>query len=236
MLNNVSKLALGGLLAAGLASNVGVKSAKASSETQTFTFSQSAASLVNISYQLFNSSLGTLTDVKFLLNGTAVGTDVYTTGADLAPPFTYNIGQTNANSARLLITGPPSGHTYVNHVETADFSDTGTLGNSATYTSTSDPSAILSTDTATSGLGVFIGTGTSPTDLVLGAPGGITSATNNSVGISTTPGLTVSGSFDLVYDYSLPVTGVPEPGTWALLAASGSLTLVGLRRRRSLKK
>jgi hypothetical protein len=62
-------------------------------------------------------------------------------------------------------------------------------------------------------------------------------------GAQTYPGPTpAAGTYTsqliLVYNYTIPPppNGLPEPGTWALVFASASVSLVGLRRRRALKK
>jgi hypothetical protein len=47
---------------------------------------------------------------------------------------------------------------------------------------------------------------------------------------------TIGGTLTLVYNFNGPTTpGTPEPGAWALLVATASVSVAGLRKRRMTK-
>jgi hypothetical protein len=195
----------------------------------------------DIPYNLFNSSLGTLTSVTLELTTT-----------DTVSSEVVNINSTpevvtNASASfPLTIYGPPT-------TTSPPYDLTTYL---ATTTITAGPyTGIAAPDFATTVMGTQGGTtdsGIVPVPMAdwLGnweTPGGGVSGTNilfasgagnylGSAGSGVFFGgvASVSGTLTLIYTYQS--NGTPEPGALALLLASASVSLVGIRRRRAIKK
>jgi hypothetical protein len=218
--------------------------ARASTITQSFNIpSQATAFSHSIDYSLFNSGLGTLTGVTLDLSTTSVvEIDVY--NINLSPQAFTNAKATFP----LTVTGPPGSTTYITDTITAG-PISGTA-NPATL-SVGPPPGLVPTETVFPGVpgnensGVVPvpsadwvgnwekpGGGLSVTDLVFSSGIGNYSGSANS-GVFFGGSGSVSGTLTLVYTYTAGTT--PEPGAWALLVASASVSLAGLRRRRMAK-
>jgi len=226
---NINKLASLGVAIGFLAAT---GAAKAQSVSQMFSFPTTSASFsLTHPFNLFDSSLGTLTSITIELatTGTAnvtVGnsdsnphnfTNAFVTlpltvsgppGSTtlLSENLTANIASGVANPGNNTFPGVPATNDITNSIPSADFSSYETPPNGGTFIIT------VASASATSGGTEVGGSG----DLGFGGNGN------------------ASGTVTLVYNYQGPV-GTPEPGTWALLFASGSISVLELRRRRARK-
>jgi len=227
------------LMVAGIA--VGVLAASNAARATTITQSWNIPTVgtpitINEPYNLFNSNLGTLNSVtiQLILDGTADIQVFNSTGA----PQTF----TNAStSVPLSVTGPPTVTTYISSTITASIPS----GSVTSAPFTDFPGVAATFNSGLVGVPIIdwgsfaaFGGGASLFPLTFfggAATSSITSVSGIGAGGSATVG-DASSFLYLVYNYTpAVVTGVPEPGTWALLAASGCVSLMGIRRRRTVK-
>jgi len=188
----------------------------------------------SFNYNLFNSSTGTLggVTVEFVADtiasvniANASGTSQTFSNASASFPLSVS-GPAAMNLSGTVQTSGVSGTALPGSGSFNDFPTSGitTLGPNSILPSTLWPGTWEAAGggtspgqvTVTLGSGSFGGTETSGTgDLFFGGSG------------------TVTGTFYVTY--SSVSNGTPEPGTWALLFASGAVSLAGIRRRRAVK-
>jgi len=226
MLTNKNLIAVAGVLAG--AFGVG-QAASATDIVQHWDFLTTGALNTLETYQLFNQSIGTLTGVKFeLVSATNAEVDIFNSNG---PGQTF----TNAHtSTTVSIAGPPSAFVYVSETLNGNVAS-GTVNAPFTpFAGLVDNKDVTDSVLATNFSHYqAIGGGTSGENLTLN----ITSPTSGVTavaGIGAGGSATASGTLYLTYSYDSFST-TPEPGTWALVFASASVSLVGLRRRRATK-
>jgi hypothetical protein len=214
------KSLLGTLVAAAGIAAIG-SVARADDSYQVFNFDDSVSSLYNVTFQLFNNNLGILNGVTYEFDATNTA-NFYGINAN---NFSV-VGVPLASTVNVTVVGPPSATTYLSDNVTASdtinipsglFYDNGVVG-------TLSDTAIV----ATGDLSAYKGAGTGSFAIniapeVFGGtlPGGVYGGTFSHV---------TTGSVTLHYNYTRVIT--PEPGTWALLAASSVMGVAGIRRRR----
>ena len=196
--------------------------ARADDSFQTFNFDDSVSNLYNVTFNLFNNNIGILNSVTYEFDATNT--------ANFAGFNTNNfavIGVPLASKVSVTVTGPPSSTSYLSEDVVASqtiniptfgpFFDNGVVG-------TLSDTAIV----ATGDLSAYKGAGTGSFVISIAPevfsgtlPSGVFGGTNSHV---------ATGSVTLHYNYTRVVT--PEPGTWALLAASSVMGVAGIRRRR----
>jgi len=232
-------------LAAGIV--VTAATANASTITQLFGIpSTSIPFLQNINYNLFDTNLGTLTSVTIRLQTTSLAeVDVYNnTGSD--QPFT------NATASfPLTVSGPPGITTYITDTITAGPIN-GTANGGPGVVETKFPGVTGTDDSGNVAIPNVdwalnfeqAGGGVAPATINVSAGNGSYAGSAPS-GVFFGGSGALSGTFNtppdglvgvtLIYTYTAGTPGAPEPGTWALLIATGSVSVFGLRRRRALK-
>jgi len=198
-----------------------------------------------LSFDLFDTTLGTLTGVSFALSNSNSSQDatIMLTGAEGGA----GAGTTVANFVALGPgSGGPNSITLFDGVgtTTASCAD-GPSGPGCTETDNGTINAAsFSTPTTVNGpadLPSYEGTGTFDVDVGFGS---LSSSTNmcSSLGRSITPTCMTtgdaawSGDITVTFDYTPAVTGVPEPGTFGLLAAALSGMAMLARRRRTTQR
>ena len=223
----VNRLLLTGLAATVLAYG---PSAKADTITQQWDFVAGSTQTFNETYNLFNSNLGTLTNVRFRL--------VSDTNAEvqIANSNAFGTSYSDANSTTtVLVQGPPSAFTYVNQV-LATASHSGFIGASSLVTFSGELDHQDST-TAVGGGSFYAyqqaGGGTAGDSIDVTVQNPHSEGTGGS-GVFFGGSATTSGRLYLYYDFTSTTT--PEPGTWALVIASASVSVAGIRRRRVARK
>jgi len=229
-------------LAAGIVVTAGT--AKANTITQLFGIpTQDVSFAQGFTYQLFDTNLGTLTGVSIRLQTTSTAEiDIFnSTGS----PISFS----NANASfPLTVTGPPGATTYISETVVAGpISGVANPGPNAFpgLSSTNDSGfvAVPNVDWALNFEAAGGGPSTPQQVIVTAGPG--TYSGTSAPGLLFGGSAQVSGTFDtppfglvgvtLVYTYTSGTPGAPEPGTWALVIATGSVSVLGLRRRRALK-
>jgi len=195
----------------------------------------------SIPYNLFNSSLGTLTSVTLELRTTD------TVSSEVVNINSVPESVTNASAAfPLTIYGPPTTVSPPFDLTTYLATTTITAGPYTGIAAPNGATTVMGTNTGTTDSGIVAvpmadwlgnwenpGGGVSGTDIVFASGAGNYTGSANSGdffgGVAT-----VSGTLTLIYTYQS--NGTPEPGALALLVASASVSLVGIRRRRAVKK
>jgi len=211
--------------------------ARATTITQSFNIPTQIPGTQNIVYNLFDSNLGTLTSVtlELVLNGTANIT-VFNT-----QPFAQSF--TNAfTSFPLTVTGPPGPTTFITTTLSANIPSGVVPAGGETFPGNPahTDSGVITVPVIDWGSYQFAGGGVSLTDLVFtagSATSGVTGPADGSLGAGGGGTVGDANSFlYLVYNYQPPASpGTPEPGAWALLVASGAVSVAGFRRRRAAK-
>lgn len=232
MFHRYTKLVLPALLGAGLA--VGT-SARANQSTQTFTVAPTAISFFqDFAFNKFDTSTGnTLTGVTIFLTDSvtaqiditnATGSSQNFRNASAAIPLEIDYGS-NAPTAppptALLFSTPTAslGNGSVAANSTAHFPGL-TASDSVTLN-------VLSTD-----FGKYSGPGNGTATLSFFGDFGQYSGSART-GVSFGGGATAGGTFTLTYTFTPPASpSTPEPGTYGLLVAGVSTSLVMVRRRR----
>jgi len=230
MLKRSLSLAVAGIALAALSGSAG-----ALTQTQSFTFGPwTGGQSETIGYNLFNSNVGTLTGVRLELISTSNAV-IEVAGV---------IGNTYSNATAtftLVATGPPAGvpETLTQAIVAGPIAGTEITGDD--LIPVAPASATTFTDLPSVDFNLpspnyqAAGGGVAPGLLTLGISPG--SYTGTGAGLTFGGSGNVNGTFELIYTYSVQApNGMPEPGTWALVFASASVSLVGLRRRRALKK
>jgi hypothetical protein len=233
MLTFGSQLRIAGLTVGLLAATAG---AWADIITQTFNIPQQTTKFTYpIDYNLFDSSLGTLTGVTLdLATASSVEVDIVNTNAT-AETFINGTA-----TFALTVTGPPASTTYLSTSMTGGpVSGTANAASKTTF-----PGSVIDADSGAVPVPSADwpvnweapGGGVSLTDLLFSSDGGSFSGTETSGSGDLFFGGTgvVSGTLTLVYSYQ-PPSGTPEPGAWALLVASATVSVAGMRRRRARK-
>jgi hypothetical protein len=185
-----------------------------------------------LSFAKFDSSLGTLTSIRFDLSGVVQGVGNAESLDSSSSSVTLSLGS-------LLTLSRPDHTTLVvtNPVFTQDFDFTafdgginfgGTSGGSTGVVSANGSNFFVSTNASDFALFSALGGGT--INLGLGAVGA--SSGNGSGNLITQFSTAASGVAKVTYDYT-PSGTVPEPASLALLC--GGLGLIGAARRRGKK-
>lgn len=221
-------LATGTVMASALPASAAILSQVNSIAAQTTNWSNS------LSYNLFNPALGTLTSIKFILDGTVEGTieleNTGTSGATITSNLQATITVTRPDTSVIVLTIPAA--SFVDNL--AAYDGVPDFGGASGIIHSSVFSA--STDTAISppplsDLSLFTGIGTIllPIDAL---------ATSNASGTGNYMSAfnTIAGAkLTLEYNYTPTDTNtVPEPGTLALLG-TGLFAARSFRRRSKAK-
>ena len=217
-----SILALVGVTAAGL-------TAHADDSFQTFNFTDTGAPY-NITFNLFNSNLGILNSVTYEFDATSTANfNVVNLGPAVA-------GVDLKSTVHVDVFGPIAGTHYLSEdviAEDTNFS----IGNGAPFAFKNDNGVVGNlTDSASVALGdlsAYKAPGGGPSvgqlSILIAAPDSV--IFNNPGPLAIIGGSTsTAGTLKLHYNFTRVVT--PEPGTWALLAASSVMGVAGIRRRR----
>ncbi len=185
---------------------------------------------------MFDTNLGTLTNVRYeLVSDTNAVLNVYNFNTN---PEIFLNAHTTSN---ITVTAPPATHLYFNTSLSGSVAS-GIVGsmvgpvpgqnNYNGLTDHQDISALVSTPFT----GYFApGGGLSPIlqSINLHLSDATSSGTAGS-GVGFGGSSTTSGTLYLRYDFTSSRT--PEPGTWALVIASASVTLAGVGRRRRIAR
>ncbi len=227
------------LLGLGIAATLGTN-AFAGQVTQTLTVPTTALDFTStLSFNKFDPTLGTLVDIQFISNVSANDTTTITNTSGRSRTFTFNssvdLQITDAASMLVFDEALPFTSQMITLANGATTTASGTSSGGATAVY-SAPSGALSSYSGSAATGNpsnpivianFIGAG----NISL-----LFDASNNSTVIggsnnSSSSG-TASGSLQVIYDYSVPTNGTPEPTTMVLFGTA----LVGLGTLRKFRK
>ena len=203
--------------------------AKADTITQHWSFTNNGSASDSFDYNLFNSNIGTLTGVRFRLVDSNTATVQVFNGT--ASPQSF----TNAStSATVNISGPPSAHQYISDTVSATVAS-----GVAAVGLNSYPGVTANHDVTQSVLPIDFGNyqaagGGVVTDALVETTSAYSSTVTSVGGVFGGGTGTINADLYLYYDYTTSAT--PEPGTVALLLASASVSVVGIRRRRNARK
>ncbi len=171
---------------------------------------------IAITVPQFNPALGTLCSVTISATGTASGTATGTNNGGRAATFTITL------SASVLVTGP-SGTANLNPLPATSETFTAiSPGNSGTISGQTGTATV--TETATSGLANYIGTGT----VLFGASANGTSSTTVTSGsVSTVYTTTAGASLSVSYGYLVPALSLTKTPATATVTQgnTGTFTL-----------
>jgi hypothetical protein len=213
----------------GVAAMTGTLFARADTITQHWSFTNTGNATDNFSYNLFDSNLGTLTGVRYrLVDSNTATVQVYNFNGS---PQAFTDAKT---SVEVKIFGPPSAHQYIDDTVSATVaSGTAAVGLNNYSGVTANHDVTQSFSPINFSIYQIAGGGAAGDQLEES-----TSAFNSTVtagsGVLAGGSGTISADLYLYYDYTSSTT--PEPGTWALLAASASISAIGIRRRRMVRK
>jgi hypothetical protein len=234
MLTTRNHIAIAGLTVGLLAVSAAVR---ASTITQVFNIPATATSFTApFTYNLFDSTLGTLTGVTLDLTTSGTPTVDVLNFTGSAQPFTA------ATSVPISVTGPPGTTTYISStlgtgtisgiVSASATVFPGEAFNGPTVNADSGPVPVLP-NTIWPGNWEGVGLNTSTLHVNTGAE---TINGAGATGLFFGGSAVVGGSLTLTYNFNPPSTpGTPEPGAWALLVATASVSVAGLRKRRMTK-
>lgn len=183
----------------------------------------------------FDTTLGTLTSIQFVLTGGVSGVGKAESLDNSASNVMLNLGSvltlTRPDSSTLVIANPLFSNTYsfTTFDGVIDFG-----GTSGTTTSTVFNSKTASFDSnSASDFGLFSSAGGGNVNLGLGATGA--SSGSGSGNLITQFNTLASGDVKVIYTYTAAVTAVPEPETYAMMLLG--MGMVGaIARRRAAKK
>ncbi len=213
-----SILALVGVTAAGL-------TAHADDLVQTFNFND-ATPTYNVTFNLFNSNIGVLNSVTYEFDATNVS-NFSVFNLNPSPATGVDI----KSVAHVDVLGPIGLYQYLSEDITAE---------AANYTANGFLSQVTgvtgnTTDTASVALGDLSayqapGGGPLAGQLVINITPGTYQGTTPPGVFGNLDSTSTTGTLKIHYNFTRVVT--PEPGTWALLAASSVMGVAGIRRRR----
>lgn len=229
--HKISSLGLSGFLIVGLA-------AAATADTTTPQTGNVPLTPTNVnttlSFAKFDTTLGTLTSITITLTGTAFSTG--TVNSITAPgsnQYEFDSSATTRlkrpGGATTLLTAVPFNPEFQNLGGGGDPAVPFTFPNN-TATDTVGPT-IFNTGTD---LVLFSSVG--PGNIVLPFTVNGASGINGPGTIGSSVSTQGGGSATLFYTYTPSSPATPEPGTWAMMVAGASTSLVALRRRRRNKK
>jgi hypothetical protein len=228
MVHTSKKIAVLALLGVGLV--IG-KTASADSITQTFTIPTQTVPFSNpFTFNLFDSTLGTLNSVNIFLGTSATASvNVFNTDPGGAPQ-----SFTNATATIPITATGPAGITVTDTLVAGPFSGTTNSGFLSEKVfpgvtgSTSNNVNVPSLD-----FGSYEGVGGGTSSLTAASSAGTYGGSGTNVAFSGSA--TASGDVVVTYVYTPFSAATPEPGTWGLLVAGASTGLVLVRRRRMRK-
>jgi len=230
MLKNKNVIALAGVIALGV-----ISSGAFAQVVQTQNGVAIPGIGTTVTFNAFNGALGTLTDVILSITEHLSGTLHVNNGGTVPENWINVFGQASATVHGTGAQAALTTTSTVSHTDTATvLNEILTPGQTLTLPAFSGVTSTSTIDLV-SGIGVFVNPPANQ-NVVLDATGThfISGSGDNDInyGGSTSPTVDVT----LTYFYTSSSTTTPEPGAYALVLASASVSIVGLRRRRSLKK
>ena len=185
-----------------------------------------------LSFAMFDSSLGTLTSIRFDLSGVVQGVGNAESLDSSSSTVTLSLGSlltlSRPDHTSLVVTNPVFTQGFDFTAFDGGINFGGTSGGSTGVVSANGSNFFVSTNASDFALFSALGGGT--INLGLGAVGA--SSGNGSGNLITQFSTSASGVAKVTYDYT-PSGTVPEPASLALLC--GGLGLIGAARRRGKK-